>query len=362
MNTKVVLLTPIEPSRLGGIERVVTQFGKRLSGQYDLHVICSGESDRIYRDGPLDVSVVKGYTSLHIAPKVRKIIEQDHPSLIYVHNYNTYMPFAAWRIKKESRQIKIVLHAHYHPSATNWYKSIVKSLYDPIIGSKVVKDSDELIANSQSELTELKKKFVIKNSSVIYNGIDINEVRSCPAKEIGYGGEVIPLLWVGRIERYKNPIAAVSILNHMKDEYHLFMIGKGPLEDELKSYITKMNLGNRVHLLGRVTDADLYGWYKSAHCFIHLSSFESFGMTCIESLAAGTPVVANEDGYGLSETIKLFPNYIKSCNLESDSYEHIANLVDETARMKPVFVSLDRFDWDNLAKDLGAVFDRALSS
>ena len=357
----MVVLTPIEPSKIGGIERLITELGKRLASHYDLHIICSGESERKYQDGPLDVTVVKGYTSLHIAPKIRKAVEKEQASLVYVHNYNTYMPYIAWKIKKVSRKTKVVLHAHYHPIAMTWYKTILKWIYDPLVGSRVVRESDAIIANSQSELGEIKSKFRISNhTAVLYNGIDLERIRSSPPKETETG--TIPLLWVGRFETYKNPFLALEVLKNLGKEYHLFFVGTGPLEAEMKASIVKGGLQERAHLIGRVSDQELYEWYKAAQCFLHFSSLESFGMTCIEALAAGTPVVANEDGYGLSETIHLFPDYIKSCNIKSDGPKEIARLVDQTSQMKPVSVNLDKFSWDSISAQLEHLLDNVLAS
>jgi len=356
-----VILTPIEPSKIGGIERLVTEFANRLAHHYDLRIVCSGESEKAYENGPLKVSVVKGYTSLHIAPKIRKVVEDQKPALIYVHNYNTFMPYVAWRIKKTSKKTKVVLHAHYHPVATTRLKKFIKWVYDPLIGSKVVQESDEIIANSQSELNEIKTKFQILNhSAVLYNGIDLEKISSTPPMEIE--PKNIPLLWVGRFEPYKNPFLALEVLKNLDQEYHLYFIGSGPLESEIRSAILRQGIEERAHVIGRVSDADLYQWYRSAHCFLHFSSFESFGMTCIEALAAGTPVVANEDGYGLSETIHLFPDYIKSCNIKQDTPKEIAKLVINTSQMKPVSVNLEQFSWNHISTQLEDLLDRVLAS
>jgi glycosyltransferase involved in cell wall biosynthesis len=85
-------------------------------------------------------------------------------------------------------------------------------------------------------------------------------------------------------------------------------------------------------------------------------------MTCIEALAAGTPVVANDDGYGLLETIRLFPDFIKSCRVSTDDPAKIARLVEEAADEKPVSADLSKFTWDYLAGQLETCIDEVLNS
>ena len=69
----------------------------------------------------------------------------------------------------------------------------------------------------------------------------------------------------------------------------------------MKERLEKLKRG-RVELLGRVPDSELYELYAKAKGFIALAREEDFGMTVVEAMAAGTPVIAFNGG-GFRETV-----------------------------------------------------------
>jgi glycosyltransferase involved in cell wall biosynthesis len=55
-----------------------------------------------------------------------------------------------------------------------------------------------------------------------------------------------------------------------------------------------MDLGSRVHVLGRVSTDELHRWYRTATAFVTLSKHEAFGMTLLEAAVGGAGVVASD--------------------------------------------------------------------
>src|SRR5262249_21387594 len=54
----------------------------------------------------------------------------------------------------------------------------------------------------------------------------------------------------------------------------------------------RAGLGGRVNIIGRVTDEELFGWYRAASAYVSLSEHEGFGAPLIEAMALDLPVVA----------------------------------------------------------------------
>jgi glycosyltransferase involved in cell wall biosynthesis len=52
------------------------------------------------------------------------------------------------------------------------------------------------------------------------------------------------------------------------------------------------HLGENVHFLGTLADSKLNEWYNSVSAVVIPSMFEGFGLTAIEAMACGTPVIA----------------------------------------------------------------------
>ena len=100
-------------------------------------------------------------------------------------------------------------------------------------------------------------------------------------------------------------------------------------QDERK--VGKLKRG-RVELLGRVPDRELYELYAKARGFIALAREEDFGMTVVEAMAAGTPVIAFNGG-GFRETV-----------IDGET----GILIDDTdvATLEKAFKRFDQIKWD----------------
>ncbi len=80
-------------------------------------------------------------------------------------------------------------------------------------------------------------------------------------------------------------------------EARLWIAGKGAQKEALQARIDAAGLGDRVRLLGFVTEEELPRIYGMADCTLMPSlDLEGFGLSTAESLACGTPVVASRAG------------------------------------------------------------------
>ncbi len=102
------------------------------------------------------------------------------------------------------------------------------------------------------------------------------------------------ILWIGRFEEEKNPLAAIEVLlavRHAGVEAQLIMLGEGALADELK---TKASGLADVQILG--WQQDILPFLETADVVLSTSWYESWGASIVEALAAGVPVVAPDVG------------------------------------------------------------------
>jgi glycosyltransferase involved in cell wall biosynthesis len=96
-------------------------------------------------------------------------------------------------------------------------------------------------------------------------------------------------LWVHRLVPYKRPLEVAAAFHELPD-LRLTMVGVGPLERELRA-----RLPANVRLLGWVPRSRLTRLFAGAAGFIHVGE-EDFGISMVEALAAGTPVLAVDRG------------------------------------------------------------------
>ncbi|MGC2968994.1 glycosyltransferase family 4 protein [Paraburkholderia aspalathi] len=99
-------------------------------------------------------------------------------------------------------------------------------------------------------------------------------------------------------------IDAMFVVKQAVPDVLLTIAGKGPLEPQLQARIVARGLERHVRLAGFVPDAVLPLWYCASDVtVVPTVALEGFGLTTIESLAAGTPVLVTPVG-GLPEAVE----------------------------------------------------------
>ena len=153
---------------------------------------------------------------------------------------------------------------------------------------------------------------------VVPNAVDLETIdRSRPQAVIrasslraGLGiaaGERV-LLSVGRLEENKGFHVLAAALAQLRGRatgetgWRWVLVGDGPFRSTITSAIDGAGLTSRVHLAGRVTEAELAGWYAAADVFVHPTLYEGSSLVTLEAMAHGKPVVATRAG-GLPDKV-----------------------------------------------------------
>jgi len=180
---------------------------------------------------------------------------------------------------------------------------------------------------AQSVTTQLQKEklhelydFKSDNVTVISPGVDVHTFNLPELETEKTAGEQQNryIFCLSRIDANKGHdllLHAFDIVRKRISDVSL-IIGGGspdPQERELKVFsvmrkIIKQNkMDDRVQIIGYVPDNKLVGLYRQADLFVLPSIFEPFGMTALEAMACGTPVVASKFG-GIRNVINTGKN------------------------------------------------------
>lgn len=133
------------------------------------------------------------------------------------------------------------------------------------------------------------KKYYRRDFTTIYPGTRINEYPITEMPDDYY-------LVVVRFVRYKRVDLAIEACNQLKKK--LVVIGSGGEEEER----LKKLAGDTVEFLGRVSDEEMERYYSRAKAFL-FPGIEDYGITPVEAMSAGVPVLAFGKG-GALETVQ----------------------------------------------------------
>lgn len=124
--------------------------------------------------------------------------------------------------------------------------------------------------------------------------MDFNKVRD----------NVFNMVSIGRLDKNKNHqflIDVVLDLKNRKIPVHLTIVGEGDERISLQEKIVQLNLSDQLSLVGLQEKVEMYLW--NADMYVHSAITEGFGLTLIEAMACGLPVVCT-DGKGNRELIQ----------------------------------------------------------
>ncbi len=179
-----------------------------------------------------------------------------------------------------------------------WFKKIISLVLNRIrIWDRLAADRVDLfIANSKTVQKRITK-YYRRDSVVIYPPV---ETEHFSVASIDPMKQEAPYFLVGcRLAPYKRVDITIEAFKSLGAEYRLKVFGDGVDLNRLQKLAGE---ANNIEFVGRVTDETKAELYQNCLAFINPQE-EDFGITPVEAMASGRPVIAYQRG-GATETIK----------------------------------------------------------
>ena len=154
--------------------------------------------------------------------------------------------------------------------------------------------SDGLIFLSNFSKKILKREINLKykKNKIIPHGV--SEIFKFRTRKISKN--FIKILYVSKIDLYKNQIKILEVINLIKKKYNvkLSLVGSYDYKNKniLLDKIDKLKIRKHVKILGKIKYKDLPRLYNNHDLKIYASKSETFGMTMLEAMKCGLPVLA----------------------------------------------------------------------
>jgi len=165
--------------------------------------------------------------------------------------------------------------------------------------------ADRILCTSKKMKKEFIDNFNIPSVkvSILQNPIDESFIRDESILSIKAKDSEVFFVAAGRLVHQKGfdrLIRWFAMIENKKSK--LYILGEGPLLDELKAITLKLEVYNRIVFLGFVDNP--WAWYARADAFLLPSRWEGMSNAALESLATGTPVIATQESGGIAELSK----------------------------------------------------------
>lgn len=291
----------------GGSGVLATELGKYLAKKgHQVHFITYSQ--------PVRLDILEPNIYYH------EVNVQDYP----LFEYQPYELALSSKMVNVAEKYKLdVLHVHYaipHAYAAFMAKQILgsKGIKIPIIttlhGTDItlvgknptykpavtfsINHSDVVTSVSESLKKDTLKLFdVKKNIEVIHNFIDLelyNVDGECKKSFAPAGEKLICHISNFRpVKRIQDVVAVFNIIQKDVDAI-LLMIGDGPEKEKARQQANELGIGEKVKFLGKTTEVERI--LCMSDLFLLTSEKESFGLSALEAMAAGVPVISSNTG------------------------------------------------------------------
>jgi len=208
------------------------------------------------------------------------------PDVVHAHFYSIA---AIASVLKKKYGIPLVVTEH--SSKLNKPTTEISDL-DQRLAIKAYQDCDQLICVSEALRANILQNFH-HDSIVIPNMVD-NSVFQC--RETPLDDSPFIYASVGNLIPIKAFDRLIEAFAQVKENAKLYIIGDGPEKEHLENLIHELHLDGLVELLGQLERTEINKVYQKSHVFVLPSQSETFGVSYIEAMYAGLPVIATRCG------------------------------------------------------------------
>ncbi len=205
-----------------------------------------------------------------------------------------------------------------------------KAAIKKILNKKVYEKYEKLVFVSNDNLEKFQKTYHTNNEKhVIYNYINANEVikkSEDNIKEI-FDDKVVNFVSVCRLVEQKAISRLINVHVRLVQtglQHNIYVVGEGPLEEQLKEEIKNKNVGNSFIFLGKRDNP--YPYMKKADAFCLLSFYEGYPMVVEEAKILNKFIIITDTA--AREVLRNYKNKVITENTEDGIYNGMKEMIE----------------------------------
>jgi alpha-1,3-mannosyltransferase len=294
---RIVHVTPVYPPAIGGVGAVVHNLTKQLTAMTDAEVkvlFCDGawreQNPKRVFDGLTEVLHIRT-SRIWVAWAPRGLAKHlKDADIVHIHD-PFFSAIALLVLFRASRTTKIVMSTHGGFFHTKRLRTL-KKLYFNLGCRLIARCFAAVVAVSAQDYDVFRK--ISNRVKLIENGVEIDKFSQVPMSPID-----IRCLYVGKLNHNKNIVRLIEVylmVRGRRPQVSLDVVGEDSLgiwANEVESIIGDGgDVG--VHYHGAVADDVVVALMASAKFYMLASSYEGFGISVVEAMAAGRIPIVND--------------------------------------------------------------------
>jgi glycosyltransferase involved in cell wall biosynthesis len=323
----------LDPS-VGGVATSVLALSRALTRHgYKIDILVLEEPSASWIEGvALNVHALgSGQTSYRYSRALQPWLRQHGGSYdrVIVNGMWQYLSFAAWRRYAGS---SIPYYVFPHGMLDPWFKKtfplkhLKKWLYWPWAEYRVLRDAAAVIFTSEEERLLARKSFWLYRARERVSSLGVEAPPILPNAKSEFLSRYPQLqntrnlLFLGRLHPKKGCDILLEALARIRSNDPISLIMAGPdqigWEKDLRRQVERLNLTSQVIFTGMLQGGMKQGAFASADAFVLPSHQENFGISVVEALAAGVPVLISNRVNIWREIDADHAGYVESDNVE----------------------------------------------
>lgn len=276
---------------------------------------------------------------------------------------------------KRKTKLVVTVHDLIHWIFRKDFFSPAQAFYAQTFFRRVAKTADHIIAVSHNTARDLNHYFDVdpKKISVIYESVEKDHAR-LPESQLQdlrnrYGLPETFFLYVGSLKRHKNVQTLLRVFRNLRKNKQLqsglvIIGGKDKKYPAALCELETLQSGDGIWYFPKMERSELIRFYNASLALVHLSLYEGFGLTPLESMACETPVIASNVssipeivGEAAMLVDPLDETQISKALLQMEQDASLRNRL----RLKGL-ERLKKFSWQKTAEQTAEVYQKVLAS
>ncbi len=294
---------------IGGAEQLILTTAPRLQRDgFEVTVACLRGwgllGDELVERGVRALALgAKGLWDLRAVGRLLSILRRDRIQILRAHLFWANL---VARLVGRIASVPVVVTTHHDTFAwMRWHHRLAERLTAPL--SDVVTTCSESVRRNAIEAFGLRPGLVrtLRNAIEIQEGVPDAAARERIRRELGASPDDLLVGTLGRLDEPKKGIpvflAAARLLAREFPRLRFAVVGDGPARVELEQRAAREGVSHCTVFAGQRRDVPEV--MRALDLFVQPSLWEGFGMTLLEAMAVGTPVVASRVG-GIPEVLE----------------------------------------------------------